>query len=212
MRSLLVLSFFVTTGAFAQNIDLKSFKNLLTQRQMVLERINAGMSKQLKTISKIPTELGPCEVSETAIQTVLKIEGSKIIVHSHEKYVPAATASCAGFESQTVSVLFYENLPSLAADLADLDASANEIRSISKAGEIVTMNLVAEGQAVTVKYDLSKPTFKNLIYTQDAHHTMNSFDMSDIDVNSIDLKNVYFCESPDSENCSQGDFSDILYY
>ena len=132
MKVLLTLSLLVTTSAFAQSLDVNGFKNLLSQRQALLERVNQGMSKKLITVSKIPTELGPCEITETSVQTVLKIEGAKIIVHSKENYTPAATAACAGFESQEVAVLFYDEKPSLALDLADLDASASQIKSISR--------------------------------------------------------------------------------
>jgi hypothetical protein len=220
MKVLLTFSLLVTTSAFAQSLDVKGYKALLTQRQPLLERVNQGMSKKLVTLSKIPTELGPCELTETSIQTVLKVEGSKIIVHSKENYTPAATPACAGFESQDVSVIFYEAKPSLVDDLADLDASASTIKAISKTGEIVTMNLQApvdqeDGtqriENVTVKYDLSKPTFKNLIYTQDSSQTVTGTDMADIDVYSIDLRKVLFCASADSDNCSEGDFSDILF-
>lgn len=220
MKFLIVSSLLLSSTAFAQNIDLKTFKTLLTQRKVTLEKINQGMSKKLTTITKIPTELGPCELNETAVQTILKVEGDKIIVHSKENYVPAASAACAGFESQEVSVVFYEDKPSLELDLADLDASASDIKTISKAGDIVTMTLNArienedgttKTEIATVKYDLTKPTFKNLIYTQDSSRTITGTDMADIDVYSINLKKVLFCESADSDNCAEGDFSDILF-
>ncbi len=220
MKVLLTLSLLATTSAFAQSLDVNGFKSLLTQRQALLERVNPGMSKKLITVSKIPTELGPCEVSETSVQTVLKIEGQKIIVHSKESYVPAQTPACAGFESQEVAVLFYDAKPSLAEDLADLDASASQIRTIVKAGDLITMTLQAPVERedgttvtenVTVKYDLTKPTFKNLIFTQDSTQTVNGQDMLDVDVNTIDLRKVLFCESAESDRCSEGDFSDILF-
>ncbi len=178
------------------------------------------MSKKLSTFTKIPTEIGFCEMRESAVQTVLKIEGDKIIVHSKENYAPAATPACAGFEASEVSVLFYEDKPSLASDLADLDASTADIRSIAKAGEIVSMNLssvvtdddgTTRTEAVSVRYDLSKPSFKNLIFTQDSTSTTTGEDMADIDVFSINLKKVLFCDSNDSDSCVEGDFSDILF-
>lgn len=211
MKTFIISSLLFTTAVFAQSIDLKAAKALLTQRQAVLEQVNAGMSKKLVTLVKYPTEMGACEVTETAIQTVLRIEGDKIIVHSKESYVPSSTAACAGFEGQEAAVIFYEAKPSLALDLADLDASASDIKSISKAGEIVTMTLGSGSEAVTVKYDLTKPSFKNMIYSQDATQTLTGTDMADVDVNTIDLRNVYFCASAESDHCSQGDWSDILY-
>lgn len=220
MKVLLTLSLLVTTSAFAQSIDVKGFKTLLTQRQAVLERINAGMSKKITTITRYPTELGPCDMTETAVQTVLKIEGTKIIVHSKENYVPSATPACAGFEAQEVSVLFYEDKPTLALDLADLDETAAQIKTIQKIGDIVhlNMNAVVQNQdgtstteAVTVKYDLTKPSFKNTIFIQSPLSITNAEDVADIDVYSINLKQVLFCDSADSDQCAEGDFSDILF-
>lgn len=211
MKSLLALTFFVATSAYAQSLTLPAFKSLLTQRQATLERINQGMSKKLLTTTKIPTELGPCELTETAVQTVLKIEGDKIIVHSKESYVPAASPACAGFEAQNVAVIFYEEKPTLASDLAALDESAAQITAIAKSGENVTLNLSAEGQAVTVTYDLSKPSFKNTLLIQDKNSKVIGQDMADIDVYSIDLRKVLFCESAESDNCAEGDWSDILF-
>lgn len=220
MKALILTSLMFSSLSFAQNLDVKSLKTLLTQRKATLEKINQGMSKKLLTLTKIPTEIGFCELNETAIQTVLKIEGDKIIVHSKESYVPAATPACAGFESSEVSVLFYEDKPSLAADLADLDASAADIRTISKAGEVVSMNLStvvteedgrSRTESVSVKYDLTKPSFKNLIFTQDSGSTTNGQDMADIDVYTINLTKVLFCDSNDSDSCVEGDFSDILF-
>jgi len=199
---------------------VNGFKNLLTQRQAVLEKINQGMSKKLTTITRYPTELGPCDMTETAIQTVLKIEGAKMIVHSKENYVPAPTPACAGFENQEVSVLFYEDKPTLVNDLSDLSETASQIKSIQKIGDIIHLSLnapvtredgTATTELVTVKYDLTKPSFKNTIFMQTPDSITNGEDMADIDVYSINLKNVLFCESADSDRCSEGDFSDILF-
>lgn len=220
MKALILSSLMFSSMSFAQNLDVKALKTLLTQRQATLERVNQGMSKKLTTLQKIPTEIGYCELRETAVQTVLKIEGDKIIVHSKENYVPAATPACAGFEASEVSVLFYEDKPTLAADLADLDASAADIRSIVKAGETVSMSLstvvteqdgTSRTEALSVKYDLTKPSFKNLVFTQDSTSTTTGEDMADIDVYSINLKKVLFCDSNDSDSCVEGDFSDILF-
>lgn len=207
MKSLLLATLFISTGTYAQSLDVNSLKGLLTQRKAILEKVNQGMSKKVVTITKYPTELGPCDVTETAVQTVLKIEGEKMIVHSKETYTPATTAACAGFESQTLGVIFFEDKPSLEKDLADLDETAAQVKSISKAGEIVTLSL----PDLTVKYDLSKSSFKNTIFLQDKTSTMNVSDMADVDVYSIDLKKVLFCESADSDECAEGDWSDVLF-
>lgn len=211
MKAFIISSLLISSSTFAQSLDLRTTKALMTQRQLLLEKINPGMSKKLITLVKYPTESGACEVTETALQTVLKIEGDKMIVHSQESYAPAQTEACAGFESQEAAVIYYEAKPSLAADLANLDEAAGDIKSISKSGDIITMLLGSGIDAVTVKYDLTKPSFKNLIFSQDATQTLTGSDLLDIDVNSIDLRNVFFCESAESENCSQGDWSDILF-
>lgn len=213
MKVLLVSSLLFASTGFAQTLDVQGLKNLFTQRQAVLEKINQGMSKKLTTITRYPTELGPCDMTETAVQTVLKIEGAKIIVHSQEKYVPAATPACAGFETQEVSVLFYEDKPSLALDLADLSETAAQIKSIQKIGDIVHMSIngASAAEVVTVKYDLTKPSFKNTIFIQSPDSITNGEDMADIDVYTLNLKNVLFCESAESDQCAEGDFSDILF-
>jgi hypothetical protein len=211
MKYLLLIFFFVATPARSQSLTLASFKALLTQKQTTLEKINPGMSKKLITTSKIPTELGPCELTETAIQTVLKILGDKIIVHSNESYIPAATPACAGFEAQSLAIIFYAEKPTLASDLATLDESAQLIKSITRTGEKVSLNLLAQNGEVRVTYDLSRPSFKNTILIQDEKSKMIGEDMPDLDVHSIDLKKVLFCESDESEQCAEGDWSDILF-
>lgn len=207
MKGFLLATLFVSTGTFAQSLDVNSLKGLLAQRKALLEKVNQGMSKKVTTITKYPTELGPCEVTEISVQTVLKIEGDKMIVHSKESYSPATSSACAGFEAQTLGVIFFEEKPSLDKDIADLDEIAAQVKSITKAGEIVTLML----PDVTVKYDLSKPSFKNTIFLQDKTSTMNVTDSADIDVYSIDLKKVLFCASADSDECAEGDWSDILF-
>lgn len=211
MKAFIVSSILFSTTVFAQSIDLKEVKTLLTQRKALIEKVYPGMAKSMVSVVKYPTEVGPCAVTETTVQTVLRVEGEKIIVHSKEKYVPAQTEACEGFESQEVAVIFYEAKPSLALDLADLDEVAKDIKSLSRSEDIVTMLLSVEGESVTVKYDLSKPSFKNLIYTQDSAQTLTGSDHADVDVNSFDLRKVLFCESAESQNCSEGDFSDILF-
>lgn len=207
MKALLISSLLISSTSFAQALDVPALKKLMTQKKAVIEKINPGMSKKLSTITRIPTELGPCELTEELVQTVLKIEGEKIIVHSKEKYSPASTPACAGFESSEVGVVFFDGLPSLDKELEDLDASAKDITSISRAGDVVTMKI----ETATLVYDFNKPAFKNLISIKDTAFSTTSTDISDIDVNSISLKKVLFCESADSQNCIEGDFSDILF-
>lgn len=212
MKALLLTSLLFSATAFSQTLDVNALKNLMTQKKELLESVHQGMRKQILTSSKIPTELGPCEIKEEVVQTVLKLEGDKMIIFSRELYTPASTPACAGFEFQAVSVLFYEDKPTLAQDLKDLDEVAQSITSIQKSADLVTVNLKVEGQPVTVKYDFSKPSFKNTLFFQDSESKIETLDMSDIDVRDLDLKDVLFCESADSDDCSQGDFSDILYF
>lgn len=207
MKVLLISSLLISTTSFAQSLDVQGLKNFMIQKKEIIERINPGMSKKLTTFSRIPTELGPCELTEEAIQTVLKIEGEKIIVHSKEKYTPSATPACAGFNSSEVAVVFFENTPSLASEIADLDASASKVSSVSRSGDLVTMKI----ETATFIYDFSKPAFRNLISVKDTTFSSSSVDVSDIDVNTINLQKVLFCESSDSDNCVEGDFSDILF-
>jgi len=207
MKALLISSLLISSTSFAQALDVPALKKLMTQKKAVIEKINPGMSKKLSTTTRIPTELGPCELTEELVQTVLKIEGEKIIVHSKEKYTPAATPACAGFESSEVGVVFFDDVPSLDKELEDLDASAKDITSISRAGDVVTMKIATS----TLVYDFNKPAFKNLISIKDTAFSTTSTDISDIDVNSINLQKVLFCESVDSQNCIEGDFSDILF-
>jgi hypothetical protein len=217
MKVLIVIALFVSSTAFAQSIDFDAFTSLLTQKKSSLEKISAGMSKKIVTSSKVPTELGFCEISETAVQTVLKIENNKIIVHSKEKYVPGSTPSCAGFETQEVSVIFFEDKPTLAKDIEELEEISSDITSINRAGNIITLELdtVPQGatspEKVTVKYDISKPSFKSMVSTQGLKQTIKVEEMADVNVNTISLKKVLFCDSVNSSQCAEGDYSDILF-
>lgn len=212
MKVLLFVALFLSASTgFAQTINLASLKTLMTQRKAVLENVYPGMSKKITTSLKYETELGDCEVTESAVQTVLRLEAEKIIIYSNETYTPKDSPACAGFEAQTVGVLFYEDKPSLSQELAELDETAPAIQSILRSGDIVTMLLATEGDSVTVRYDFSKSLFKNTIIIQDKNSTMTGLDLADIDVNTIDLRNVLFCASADSDDCSLGDWSDVLF-
>ncbi len=215
MKTLILFSCLITSTSFAQTLDLNDFKSLLLQRQVQLETINVGMSKKLITSSVITNALGACNLTETSIQTVLKMDGSKVIIHSKENIAVAETPACKeeNLESSEATVLFYEEKPTLASDLADLDASANEIRSLSISSEIITMNLeLGETKdALSIKYDLRKPSFKNMISTHGKNFSIISQDLADIEVQTLDLTNVVFCASSDSDDCVEGNFSDILF-
>lgn len=210
----------VSTTSFAQSLDVNALKNLFSSRQATLERVNAGMTKKIITTAKE----GECGFMNTSTQSVIKIEGAKVIILSKEKFQPQNTEACrtAGYVSSSEnSVLYYEEKPSLQNDLKDLDASASSIKAINKAGEIVTLNLAVESdndgvrstENITVKYDLTKPSFKNMISSQSINYKTVIEDMADIDLTKVDLKNVSFCENNDGEisECVEGDYSDILF-
>jgi hypothetical protein len=218
MKFLIIATLLLTTKSFAQNFDLEAIKRLMTQRQSVLEKVYPGMSKKIIKISNIPTELGFCELKETSVQTVLKIDGEKIIIYSKEGYTPAPTPQCAGFESQSVEVVFFEERPSLTNEISDLNEMAPFLTSISRSGEIINLSLKVpvttdnertSTESVSVKYDLSKPFFKNTVLLEGPGSSMTGLDEADLDIYSLDLKKVLFCESP--TYCSWGDWSDILF-
>lgn len=211
----------MTSSSFAQSLDISSLKNLFTARKATLERVNAGMTKKIVTTAKE----GECGFMNTSTQSILKIEGDKVIILSKEKFQPQNTEACrtAGYTtSSESSILYYEEKPSLVNDLADLDESASTIRAINKAGEIVTLNLavqstdengVSSTENVTVKYDLTKPSFKNLISSQSINYRTIIEDIADIDLTKVDLKKVSFCANNDGDTseCTEGDYSDILF-
>lgn len=201
-----------TTTSFAQSLDINALKQLFQTRQASLERVNAGMTKKITTTSKE----GACGIMTTSIQSILKIDGDKVIILSKEKFQPQNTEACrtAGFpNSSESSILYYEAKPSVSNDIEDLDATASDIKAINKAGEIVTLNLEVESEKITIKYDLTKPSFKNMISSQSINYKTVIEDMADIDLTKVDLKNVEFCDNNDGDNseCTQGDYSDILY-
>ena len=107
-------------------------------------------------------------------------------------------------------------------DLSDQDATAKKIKAISKAGEIVTMNVevsvedetgTATTEKVTIKYDLTKPSFKNMISSQSINYKTVIEDSADSDLSKVDLTKVSFCDNNDGDEseCVEGDFSDILF-
>jgi hypothetical protein len=224
MKTLVTLALFISSTAFAQNMTAVGLKNLMTQRQATLEAVNSGMSKKLVHNAKLSVEGGECAYRLTTTQTILKIDGEKMLIFSREKFQPAATAICANAQvtSNEDLVLFYEAKPSLALDLADVDASIPSITSIIKAGEIITLNMnvdvpaeeeggVVTKESLVVKYDLTKSSFRNTILTQGSGFSTTGEDILDIDPRSVDLKKVLFCENNDGDNsdCVEGDFSGL---
>lgn len=212
-----------TSSAFAQNLTKAQFSTLLQSKKASLEAVHAGMSKSAVTTAAVILEDGTkCDCRQTAQQSILRIDGEKMIILSKETFQPAVKAACqaAGLESFSEDVLFYEAKPTLAQDLQDLNES--DVKTISKAGEIVTMTVsgtmtnedgTTASELLTVKYDLSKSSFKNMLLSQSPSFKIETTDAADIDVNAVNLTDVVFCENNDGdkEDCVRGDFSDILF-
>ena len=224
MKTLIMMSLFLSFAALADAVNLSALKNLMTARQSQLETASVGMSKKVVTTSSIDVDGADCRFTQTALQSILRIEGDKLIVLSQESFVPESSDACSksGYSAYTENILFYEAKPSLKADLAELDAGAADIQNVQISGSLVTLSINGQIQdengrdsteLVTVKYDMSKSSFRNLTSTQGAGYAIITTDQPDIDLNKVDLKNVLFCSSADSkkDECMQGDFSDILF-
>lgn len=222
MKTLLLGSLLLaTTTSFAQSMNVSELKNLFTSKKATLEKVNAGMTKKIITTSSE----GACGLMTTATQIVLKIENDKMFILSKEKLQPQNTEACrtAGYTASVESSIVYlEDKPSLSNDLADLDATASSIKAINKAGEIVTLNVdvsiedesgTATSEKVTIKYDLTKPSFKNMISSQSINYKTVIEDQADSDLSKVDLKKVFLCDNNDGDEseCIEGDFSDILF-
>ncbi len=224
MKTFIVLSLMVSSASFAQSLTLTSLKSFMGQKQTVIERVNVGMTKQLVTTGKIAVDAAVCNYTTTTDQSVLKIEGDKIIIHSKEKFSPDASTACttAQYTPYEESIIFYSDKPSLTLDVLDLDAIAADVQTISRVGDLVTMVIKSTFEEddgtqtqdlVTYKYDFTKSSFKNLVQTQGSDFQTLSIDKTDINVNLVNLSNILFCDNNDGDNseCSQGDFTDILY-
>jgi hypothetical protein len=209
------------SATYAQSLTKAQFASLLTERKATLEAVNAGMSKKVVTTGVFaPEEDVICDYTQVSTQSVLRIEGDKIIVLSEEEFFPGKGLGCQGVEKSLEKVVFFEAKPSLTDELADLEAS--DVQSITKNGDIVTMVVngtitdedgTEETQAVTVKYDLTKSSFKNVLSTETKDLKSVTTEAADKDLTQVDLKKVTFCPASDSpeEECMEGDFSDILF-
>lgn len=212
-----------SSTAFAQNLTKAQLATALTSKKAVLEAVSPGMSKSMTTTSFVALEDGTkCNYTQSSVQTILKLEGEKMIVYSQENFRPEANPACtaAGMETFQENVVFFEAKPTLAQDLKDLNDS--DVKTIVRAGEIVTMTVngvvtnadgTTASELVTVKYDLTKSSFKNLILSQSASTKVETAEAANVDVNTVNLTDVVFCENNDADNsdCTRGDFSDILF-
>lgn len=212
-----------TGSVFAQAMTKAQLATLMQTKKAVLETVTVGMTKSMVTKSTVTAEDGTkCNYIQTAVQSVLKIEAEKMIVFSKESFQPAATPECAaaGLQAFQENVVFYESKPAVTQDIQDLNQS--DVQSIVRAGDLITMTVngsitnddgTTATELLTVKYDLSKSSFKNMILSQSPSFTIETSDVADIDVNTVDLRDVVFCENNDGDNsdCVRGDFSDILF-
>lgn len=197
----------------------------MTDRQGMLGSVTPGMSKKVTSLGSFVTESGEeCSYTSTATQTILKIQNEKLIVLSMESFAPQSTTACINANTQAYEerILFYEEKPLLSSDLEALDKATPDLASLIRTGEIVTMKLNLKAvqedgttvtDLVTIQYDLSKPSFKNLVLNQGTGYSTTTTDITNIDPNSTDLSDVLFCENNDGDNgeCVQGNYSDILF-
>lgn len=222
MKTLLIGSLLLTsTATYAQSIDLNALKNLMTSKKESLEKINPGMAK--KTI--INAKEGQCGTMTTLISTVVKVEAEHIIVHETEKFQSQNTQACRSQgvpTSSTSAVLYYAEKPSLTLEISDIEAFGSDLKSISRTGDVITMNIVMNdtnengtpvNENLTIQNDLNKSAFKYQILNQGLNHKTTTQDMPDTNLSTLDLKNIAFCESVDSDpsTCMTGDWSDLLF-
>lgn len=205
----------------AQSLNLDGFINILAQKKASLEVLRPGMAKQLTTISSFESEDGSiCNYVQTSAQTVLKIEGDKMIVLSDESFKPGPEAGCAGSEEFSEKVLFFEDVPTLTGLESDLRGT--QIQSIMLNGNVASLNVTASGmdedgtpisENIKLLYNLGMPLFKMVSRIEGELYTTTMTDLPDANLMGVDLTDVLFCPSADSqdEECAEGDFSDILF-
>jgi hypothetical protein len=211
MKTLIIGSLLFSTAGFAQTIDVNGLKSLLTARQASLERVNAGMSKKVVTTAKDDD----CNYMTNSILSVLKIDGDKIIIYKKTRFSPQNSAACraagytAGYDE---NIVFFADKPTLARNLSDLDASAVNIKGIGRAGEVINMTMDTGGEIVAFQYNLTKPLFKNLTSAQGSLFKTLVEDVADIDVKTVNLKEVLLCDEEFSEatSCTIADMSDLI--
>lgn len=224
MKYLAIGLFLVSTQITAQAADLSELKNLMVVRENSLEKVYEGMSREFITTASMTLETGECAYTQKSSQTVLKIMSDKMIIISQNTFTPAASDICttAGYKAFEETILFTDAKPSIEKDLAELEALSESIESINISGELVTIKESfttqdAEGnnvtEEVTLKTDLSKPIFKNLLSTEGEKFSTTLNDVADKDKNTFNLSDILFCQNNDGDNseCVRGNYSDILF-
>ena len=143
-----------------------------------------------------------------------------MIVLSEEKttYHP----DCGDTEPFSERIMYYKDIPTVAAFNLELDRDASSISSIKKKDDLVVMNMKftsvdEEGVEVVetseITYDLSGPLF-SIVSSTDSQNIWSSTSLeNDRDLAVIDLSNILFCDNNDEDlsDCAEGDFSDILF-
>lgn len=205
----------------AQSLNLDGFVSLLSAKKASLEVLYPGMAKKLTTVSSFESEDGAvCNYVQTSAQTVLKIEGDKMIILSDESFKPGPEAGCEGSEEFSEKVLFFEDVPTLVGLEADLRET--QVQSIIVNGNVTNLNVVATGmdedgnpasESLKLLYNIGMPLFKMVSRIEGELFTTTMSDLPDANLFSLDLTDVLFCPSADAqdEDCAEGDFSDILF-
>jgi hypothetical protein len=209
---------FASSSTFAQAIELSDIESLMTSQQTVLENVSVGMTKNIVSTGTIDVNGADCKFTQTQLQSIMRIDGAKMIVFSQESFVPESSTACTAgeFKAYKENVLFNENKPTLSASVSALNAL--DIVSIAQSGNLVSILIndkIGENKSeqVTLKYDLSKSTFRNELSTSGSNYEVTTSDSANIDVNAVDLSDVLFCASKESNknDCMRGNFSDILF-
>ena len=196
-----------------QSLDLSGLKKLLSLQKETHELVYPGMSRSLTTLTKIKSDSGTCEFKETAVQTVLKIEGSKLIIHSRENFTTNGSKTCAelDLENGEETILFYEERPTLELTFQGFESISSQIKSLSRVGDVVSMSLAESEEEIITKYDVSKPAFSFMTQSNTSSSVSTGKSAPDQDVNQLNLSDVVFCATEDSDECVSGNFSDILF-
>lgn len=216
MKKLIAVCFMICSSfSYSATLGLPELKQLFELNKATLENVAVGMSKLVLTNSKIETESGDCLFTQTSLQSILKIENEKLIVLSQEKFVPEGSEACRkeNIESFEQKVLFYEDKPFVENELALLEENAAKISSIESEGKMVSIKMNDGGNEVNLKFDFTQSMFRYLNSEASTDYSITTSNSTDINLNSIDLRDVLFCENNDGDNsdCVQGDFSDILF-
>jgi hypothetical protein len=209
MKLLALSALLLSSSTFA--LTLPEFKAQADAAKSTWAANHVGQTK----VVTISGSADNCTYSTTSTQTVLKFESGKLIILAQDKFTPAATPECQALNYQAFEekILFYQDLPGVVADLAYLDDPETQVSALTQNGTVVELVMTMSGVPVIAAYDLAQSGFQNLISTSSEGVTTTVAASPDLDVNALDLSNVLFCDNNDGDNseCSEGNFSDILF-